>query len=180
MREAKEKLLEDLKEVAQKEADMYSQRLIEEAKLSAEENAKKVIIDTIQRVGVEYSIENCVSVFNLESDELKGKIIGKEGRNIKSLEQVTGVEIIIDDTPGSILLSSFDPVRRQVAYMTIESLLKDGRIHPAKIEEIMGKMERKIKQDIIETGKRTVTDLGIAGLHPELIKMVGRMKFRSS
>ena len=179
-KDATAKLLETLKEKAQKEANIYSQTLMKEVELCVDEKAQKIVIETIQRVGVEHAIENCVSIFNLESDELKGKIIGKEGRNIKALEQVTGVDIIIDDTPSSILISSFDPVRRQIAYMTIETLLKDGRIHPAKIEEVKEKTEKKINQDIIETGKSTVIDLGIVGLHPELIKMVGRMKFRSS
>jgi ribonuclease Y len=178
--EAKEQLVSSLKEEAKSDAMSYVQDIMEEAKLTAEQDARKVILNTIQRVGVEQSIENCVSVFNLESDDVKGRIIGREGRNIRALEAATGVEIIVDDTPEAIILSCFDPVRREVARLSMHKLVTDGRIHPARVEEVVNKTEKQINQEIVEVGKRTVVDLGIHGLHPELIKTVGRMKFRSS
>jgi ribonuclease Y len=158
----------------------YMQATMEEAKLTAQQEATKIVINTIQRVGTEEAVENCVSVFNLESDDVKGRIIGREGRNIRALESATGVEIIVDDTPEAIILSCFDSVRREVARLSLHKLVTDGRIHPARIEEIVRKTEKQIDQEILEIGKRTVIDLGIHGLHPELIKAVGRMKYRSS
>ena len=178
--DAKEELVKSLKEEAKSDAMAYIQETLEEAKLTADQDARKVILNTIQRVGVEQTVENCVSVFNLESDDVKGRIIGREGRNIRAIEAATGVEIIVDDTPEAIILSCFDPVRREVARLSLHNLVTDGRIHPARIEEVVKKTEKKINQEIIEVGKRTVIDLGIHGLHPELIKTVGRMKFRSS
>ncbi len=178
--EAKKELVASLKDEAKSEAMAFVQTSIEEAKLTAEQEARKVILGTIQRVGVEQAIENCVSVFNLESDDVKGRIIGREGRNIRALESATGVEIIVDDTPEAIILSCFDPVRREIARLSMHKLVTDGRIHPARIEEVVRKTEKQITQEIIEVGKRTVIDLGIHGLHPELIKIVGRMKYRSS
>jgi ribonuclease Y len=178
--EAKSQLLESLKETARNDAMAYMQSTLEEAKLSAQQEAKKIVINTIQRVGTEEAVENCVSVFNLESDDVKGRIIGREGRNIRALESATGVEIIVDDTPEAIILSCFDSVRREVARLSLHKLVTDGRIHPARIEEIVRKTENQIDQEILEIGKRTVIDLGIHGLHPELIKAVGRMKYRSS
>jgi len=178
--EAKSQLLESLKETARNDAMAYMQSALEEAKLSAQQEAKKIVINTIQRVGTEEAVENCVSVFNLESDDVKGRIIGREGRNIRALESATGVEIIVDDTPEAIILSCFDSVRREVARLSLHKLVTDGRIHPARIEEIVRKTENQIDQEILEIGKRTVIDLGIHGLHPELIKAVGRMKYRSS
>jgi ribonuclease Y len=153
---------------------------LEEAKLTAQQEAKKIVINTIQRIGTEEAVENCVSVFNLESDDVKGRIIGREGRNIRALEAATGVEIIVDDTPEAIILSCFDSVRREVARLSLHRLVTDGRIHPARIEEVVKKTEKQINEEIAEIGKRTVIDLGIHGLHPELIKAVGRMKYRSS
>ena len=158
----------------------FIQETIEESKLTAQQEARKVILNTIQRVGVEQTVENCVSVFNIESDDVKGRIIGREGRNIRALEAETGVEIIVDDTPEAIILSCFDPVRREIARLALHNLVTDGRIHPARIEEVVKKTEKQIQQEIIEIGKRTVIDLGIHGLHPELIKTIGRMKYRSS
>ena len=178
--EAKKELVASLKDEAKTEAMAFVQTSIEEAKLTAEQEARKVILGTIQRVGVEQAVENCVSVFNLESDDVKGRIIGREGRNIRALEAATGVEIIVDDTPEAIILSCFDPVRREIARLSMHKLVTDGRIHPARIEEVVKKTEKQITQEIIEVGKRTVIDLGIHGLHPELIKTVGRMKYRSS
>ncbi|ARV05437.1 ribonuclease Y [Polaribacter sp. SA4-10] len=178
--EAKKELVTSLKDEAKSEAMAFIQTSIEEAKLSAEQEARKVVLGTIQRVGVEQAVENCVSVFNLESDDVKGRIIGREGRNIRALEAATGVEIIVDDTPEAIILSCFDPVRREIARLAMHKLVTDGRIHPARIEEVVLKTEKQITQEIIEVGKRTVIDLGIHGLHPELIKTVGRMKYRSS
>jgi len=178
--EAKSQLLESLKETARTDAMAYMQTTLEEAKLSAQQEAKKIVINTIQRIGTEEAVENCVSVFNLESDDVKGRIIGREGRNIRALESATGVEIIVDDTPEAIILSCFDSVRREVARLSLHKLVTDGRIHPARIEEIVNKTEKQIDQEILEVGKRTVIDLGIHGLHPELIKSVGRMKYRSS
>ena len=178
--EAKDELVQSLKEEAKSDAMSFIQQSIEEAKFTAEQEAKKVVINTIQRIGTEEAIENCVSVFNLESDDVKGRIIGREGRNIRALESATGVEIIVDDTPDAIILSCFDAVRREVARLSLHKLVTDGRIHPARIEEIVKKTRKQIEGEIIEVGKRTVIDLGIHGLHPELIKMVGRMKYRSS
>jgi ribonuclease Y len=178
--EAKSQLLESLKETARTDAMAFMQSTLEEAKLSAQQEAKKIVINTIQRVGTEEAVENCVSVFNLESDDVKGRIIGREGRNIRALEAATGVEIIVDDTPEAIILSCFDSVRREVARLSLHKLVTDGRIHPARIEEIVNKTEKQIDQEILEIGKRTVIDLGVHGLHPELVKAVGRMKYRSS
>ena len=156
------------------------QNIIDEAKLSAKQEAKKIVITSIQRLGTEEAIDNCVSVFNIESDDIKGRIIGREGRNIKALESATGVEVIVDDTPEAILLSCFDSVRREVARLSLKKLVTDGRIHPARIEDVVKKTSKEIENEIVEIGKRTVIDLGIHGLHPKLIKAVGRMKFRSS
>ena len=178
--EAKESLLKSLKIEADNDALVYAKKKMEEADLSVKENAKKIILNTIQRIGAEETIDNTVSVFNIESDDLKGKIIGREGRNIRALEGATGVEIIVDDTPEAIILSCFDSIRREIARMSLHKLVKDGRIHPARIEEVVRKTKKEIDQEIIEVGKRTVIDLGINGLHPELIKYVGRMKYRSS
>ncbi len=178
--DAKKELINSLEDKAKTEAMSFIQQSIEESKLSAEQEAKKVIINTIQRVGTEEAIENCVSVFNLESDDVKGRIIGREGRNIRALEGATGVEIIVDDTPEAIILSCFDPVRREIARLSLHRLVTDGRIHPARIEEVVTKTIKQIEGEIIEVGKRTVIDLGIHGLNPELIKIVGRMKYRSS
>ncbi|SEB37041.1 ribonucrease Y [Tenacibaculum sp. MAR_2009_124] len=178
--EAKTELVASLKEEAKSDAMAFIQDTVEEAKMTAQQEARKVVLNTIQRVGVEQAVENCVSVFNLESDDVKGRIIGREGRNIRALESATGVEIIVDDTPEAIILSCFDPVRREIARLSMHKLVTDGRIHPARIEEIVRKTEKQINQEIIEVGKRTVIDLGIHGLHPELIKTVGRMKYRSS
>ncbi|WGK94525.1 MULTISPECIES: ribonuclease Y [Flavobacterium] len=178
--EAKEQLIEGLKAEAKTQAMAQIQDTIEEAKLTAQQEAKKIIINTIQRVGTEEAVENCVSVFNIESDDVKGRIIGREGRNIRALEAATGVEIIVDDTPEAIILSCFDPVRREIARLSLHKLVTDGRIHPARIEEVVAKTTKQIDDEIIEVGKRTVIDLGIHGLHPELIKVVGRMKYRSS
>ena len=178
--EAKTELVATLKDEAKSDAMSFIQDTVEEAKMTAQQEARKVVLNTIQRVGVEQAIENCVSVFNLESDDVKGRIIGREGRNIRALEAATGVEIIVDDTPEAIILSCFDPVRREIARLSMHKLVTDGRIHPARIEEIVRKTEKQISQEIIEVGKRTVIDLGIHGLHPELIKTVGRMKYRSS
>ncbi|WP_298759928.1 ribonuclease Y [uncultured Psychroserpens sp.] len=178
--DAKTQLVESLKGEAKTDAMSYIQDTLEEAKLTAQQEAKKVIINTIQRIGTEEAIDNCVSVFNIESDDVKGRIIGREGRNIRAIEAATGVEIIVDDTPEAIILSCFDSVRREVARLSLHKLVTDGRIHPARIEEIVRKTQKQIEQEIAEVGKRTVIDLGIHGLHPELIKMVGRMKYRSS
>ncbi len=178
--DAKGQLLESLKETAKADAMAYMQTTMEEAKLTAQQEAKKIIINTIQRIGTEEAVENCVSVFNLESDDVKGRIIGREGRNIRALEAATGVEIIVDDTPEAIILSCFDSVRREVARLSLHKLVTDGRIHPARIEEVVKKTEKQIDEEIVEVGKRTVIDLGIHALHPELIKAVGRMKYRSS
>ncbi|MFI8379643.1 ribonuclease Y [Leeuwenhoekiella sp. NPDC079379] len=178
--EAKQQLVESLKDQAKSDAMAYIQTAMEEAKLTAEQDAKKVIINTIQRIGTEEAVENCVSVFNLESDDVKGRIIGREGRNIRAIEAATGVEIIVDDTPEAIILSCFDSVRREIARLSLHKLVTDGRIHPARIEEVVQKTTKQIEQEIVDIGKRTVIDLGIHGLHPELIKAVGRMKYRSS
>jgi ribonucrease Y len=178
--EAKDQLIESLKEEAKTEAMSYVNEIIEEAKMSASLEAKKVVIETIQRVATETAIENAVTVFNIESDEIKGRIIGREGRNIRALEAATGVEIIVDDTPEAIILSAFDPVRREIARLSLHQLVTDGRIHPARIEEIVAKTKKQIEEEIIEVGKRTTIDMGIHGLHPELIRLIGKMKYRSS
>ena len=178
--DAKAQLVESLKDTAKADAMALVQDTIEEAKLTAQQEAKKIIINTIQRIGTEEAIDNCVSVFNLESDDVKGRIIGREGRNIRAIEAATGVEIIVDDTPEAIILSCFDSVRREVARLSLHKLVTDGRIHPARIEEVVKKTTKQIEEEIIEVGKRTVIDLGIHGLHPELIRIVGRMKYRSS
>ena len=178
--DAKTQLVKSLKSEAKNDVMSYVQDKMEEAKLTAEQDAKKIIINTIQRIGTEEAIDNCVSVFNIESDDMKGRIIGREGRNIRALEAATGVEIIVDDTPEAIILSCFDSVRREIARLSLHKLVTDGRIHPARIEEVVRKTQKQIDQEIIEVGKRTVIDLGIHGLHPELIKTIGRMKYRSS
>lgn len=178
--DAKNRLVESLKDTAKADAMAIIQDTIEEAKLTAQQEAKKIIINTIQRIGTEEAVDNCVSVFNLESDDVKGRIIGREGRNIRAIEAATGVEIIVDDTPEAIILSCFDSVRREVARLSLHKLVTDGRIHPARIEEVVKKTTKQIEEEIIEVGKRTVIDLGIHGLHPELIRIVGRMKYRSS
>lgn len=178
--EAKEQLVNSLKDNAKADAMVFIQNEIEEAKLTAQKEARKIVINTIQRVGTEEAVENCVSVFNLESDDIKGRIIGREGRNIRALEAATGVEIIVDDTPEAIILSCFDSVRREIARLSLHKLVTDGRIHPARIEEVVKKTAQQIDEEIAEIGKRTVIELGIHGLHPELIRMVGRMKYRSS
>ncbi|WP_374445022.1 ribonuclease Y [Epilithonimonas sp.] len=178
--EAKSELVESLRAEAKTKAQAHVQSIMEEAQLNAKNEARKIVIQTIQRIGTEQAIENSVSVFNIESDEIKGRIIGREGRNIRALEAATGVEIIVDDTPEAILLSCFDPVRREIARLSLHRLVTDGRIHPARIEEVVDKTRKQIEEEIIEVGKRTIIDLGIHGLHPELVKIVGRMKFRSS
>lgn len=178
--EAREQLIATLKDEAQTKASSYIKDIMEQAKLTATKEAKKIVVETIQRTATEHAIENCVSVFNIESDDIKGKIIGREGRNIRALEAATGVEIIVDDTPEAIIISGFDPVRREIARLSLHRLVQDGRIHPARIEEIVAKTSKNIEDEIIEIGERTVIDLGIHGLHPELVKMVGRMRFRSS
>ncbi len=178
--EAKEQLVETLKEEAKADAMVYIKETMEEAKFTAQREAKKVVIETIQRTAAEHAIENTVSVFPLENDDIKGRIIGREGRNIRTLEALTGVEIIIDDSPEAIILSGFDPVRREIARLSLHKLVTDGRIHPARIEEVVAKTKKQIEQEIIEIGKRTCIDLGIHNLHHELVRMVGRMKYRSS
>jgi ribonuclease Y len=178
--EAREQMVEALKNEAQIQASSYIKDTVANAKLTAAKDAKKVVLETIQRTAAEHAIENCVSIFNIESDDVKGKIIGREGRNIRALEAATGVEIIVDDTPEAIIISGFDPVRREIARLALHRLVADGRIHPARIEEVVAKTKKSIEEEIVEIGERTVIDLGIHGLHPELIKMVGRMRFRSS
>jgi len=178
--EAKKHLMEALTDEAKTQASSFIKDIIDEAKLTANKEAKKVVIETIQRTASEQAIENCVSIFNIESDDIKGKIIGREGRNIRTLEAATGIEIIVDDTPEAIIISGFDPVRREIARLSLHRLVTDGRIHPARIEEVVNKTKKNIEEEIVEIGERTVIDLGIHGLHPELIKMVGRMRFRSS
>ncbi len=178
--QARDQLVESLKEEAQSKASSYIKDIMEQAKLTATKEAKKIVVETIQRTATEHAVENCVSIFNIESDDIKGKVIGREGRNIRALEAATGVEIIVDDTPEAIIISGFDPVRREIARLSLHRLVQDGRIHPARIEEIVAKTSKNIDDEIIEIGERTVIDLGIHGLAPELIKMVGRMRFRSS
>jgi ribonuclease Y len=178
--QAKAQLMEQLKEEARNSAAGQIQNIIDEAKVKANQEAKKIVIQTIQRTAVEHAVENSVSVFNIENDEMKGRIIGREGRNIRALEAATGVEIIVDDTPEAIVLSCFDPVRREIARLSLHQLVTDGRIHPQRIEEIVAKVRKNIEEEIVEVGKRTCIELGIHGLHSELIRMVGRMKYRSS
>ena len=178
--DAKSQLIKALKDEAKTDAMAFIKNIQDEAKLNASKDAKKIVIQTIQRVATEHAIENAVSVFNIDSDDIKGRIIGREGRNIRALESATGVEIIVDDTPEAIILSCFDPIRREIARLSLHQLVTDGRIHPARIEEVVSKTKKSLNDEIIETGKRTCIDLGIHGLHPELLKMVGRMKFRSS
>ena len=180
VKEAKAQLIELIKDDAKAEALVYVKEITEDAKMSANQTAKKIVLETIQRTAAETAIENTVSVFNIENDEIKGRIIGREGRNIRALDALTGVEIIIDDSPDAILISGFDPIRREIARLSLQKLVTDGRIHPARIEEVVHKVEKQVEQEIIETGKRTAIDLGIHNLNPELIKMVGRMKYRSS
>lgn len=178
--EVKEKLIEALKDEAQTNAQSYINDIMEEAKMTANKEAKKIVVQSIQRVATETAIENAITVFHIESDEIKGRIIGREGRNIRALEAATGIEIVVDDTPEAIVLSGFDPVRREIARLALHQLVADGRIHPARIEEVVAKVKKQIEEEIIETGKRTAIDLGIHGLHPELIRLVGKMKYRSS
>lgn len=178
--EARKQLVEALKQEAETNAASAIKDIIEDAKMTATKEAKKIVIQTIQRTAAEHAIENCVSIFNIESDDVKGKIIGREGRNIRTLEAATGVEIIVDDTPEAIIISGFDPVRREVARLALQKLVADGRIHPARIEEVVSKTVKNVEEEIVEIGERTIIDLGIHGLHPELIKLVGRMRFRSS
>jgi ribonuclease Y len=179
-KDAKTQLIELIKDDAKAEAMVYVKEITEDAKMTAQQEAKKVVLETIQRTAAETAIENTVSVFNIENDEIKGRIIGREGRNIRTLESLTGVEIIIDDSPDAILLSGFDPIRREIARLSLQKLVTDGRIHPARIEEVVHKVEKQVEQEIIETGKRTVIDLGIHNMSADLIKMIGRMKYRSS
>ena len=178
--EAREKLVESLKDEAKTAAASYINDIMDEAKMTANKEAKRIIVQSIQRVATETAIENAVTVFHIDSDEIKGRIIGREGRNIRALEAATGIEIIVDDTPEAIVLSGFDPVRREIARLALHQLVADGRIHPARIEEVVAKVRKQVEDEIIETGKRTTIDLGIHGLHPELIRMVGKMKYRSS
>ena len=178
--EAKERLIDSLKEEAKTQAQSYINDIMDDAKLTANREAKRIVIQSIQRVATETAIENSVTVFHIESDEIKGRIIGREGRNIRALEAATGVEIVVDDTPEAIVLSAFDPVRREIARLALHQLVTDGRIHPARIEEVVAKVRKQVEDEIIETGKRTTIDLGIHGLHPELIRIIGKMKYRSS
>lgn len=178
--EVKEKLVEVLKDEAKSDAHSFVNEIIEEAKMTANKEAKKIVIQSIQRLATETAIENAITVFHIESDEIKGRIIGREGRNIRALEAATGIEIIVDDTPEAIILSGFDPVRREIARLALHQLVADGRIHPARIEEVVAKVKKQIEEEIIETGKRTAIDLGVHGLHPEMIRLVGKMKYRSS
>ena len=178
--EAKERLVDSLKEEAKTQAASYINDIMDDAKLTANKEAKRIVIQSIQRVATETAIENSVTVFHIESDEIKGRIIGREGRNIRALEAATGVEIVVDDTPEAIVLSAFDPVRREIARLALHQLVTDGRIHPARIEEVVAKVRKQVEDEIIETGKRTTIDLGIHGLHPELIRIIGKMKYRSS
>lgn len=178
--EAKEKLVESLKDEAKTAAASYINDIMDEAKMTANKEAKRIVVQSIQRVATETAIENSVTIFHIDSDEIKGRIIGREGRNIRALEAATGIEIIVDDTPEAIVLSGFDPVRREIARLALHQLVADGRIHPARIEEVVAKVRKQIEEEIIETGKRTTIDLGIHGLHPDLVRLVGKMKYRSS
>ena len=177
---AKESLVESLKDEAKSQAQQYINEIVDEAKMTANKEAKKIVIQSIQRVATETAVENSVTVFHIDSDEVKGRVIGREGRNIRALEAATGVEIVVDDTPEAIVISAFDPVRREIARLALHQLIADGRIHPARIEEVVAKVKKQVEEEIIETGKRTTIDLGIHGLHPELIRIVGKMKYRSS
>ena len=178
--EAKEQLIETMRAEAQDEATAYVNEIVEEAKMTANKEAKRIVVQSIQRVATETAIENSVSVFHIDNDEIKGRIIGREGRNIRALEAATGIEIIVDDTPAAIVLSGFDPVRREIARLALHQLVQDGRIHPARIEEVVAKVRKQVEEEIIETGKRTVIDLGVHGIHPELVRLIGKMKYRSS
>ncbi|MBP1667896.1 MAG: ribonuclease [Bacteroidetes bacterium] len=178
--EAKNQLVESLREEAKSQAISFVNEIMDEAKMTANREAKKIVVETIQRVASETAIENSVTVFNIESDEIKGRIIGREGRNIRALEAATGVEIVVDDTPEAIILSAFDPVRREIARLALHQLVTDGRIHPARIEEVVDKVKKQVEEEIVELGKRTTIDLGIHGMHPELVRLVGKMKYRSS
>jgi len=178
--DAKARLIESMKDEAKTAAASYINEIMDEAKLNADQQAKKIVIQTIQRVATETAVENSVSVFHIENDEVKGRIIGREGRNIRALEAAAGVEIVVDDTPEAIVISGFDPVRREVCRLALHQLVSDGRIHPARIEEVVAKVKKQLENEIIETGKRTAIDLGIHGLHPELIRIIGKMKYRSS
>ena len=178
--EARERLIESMTDEAKSNAQAYINEIVDEAKLTANKEAKRIIIQTIQRVATETAVENSVTVFHIDNDEVKGRIIGREGRNIRALEAATGVEIVVDDTPEAIVISAFDPVRREVCRLALHQLVADGRIHPARIEEVVAKVKKQIEEEIIETGKRTTIDLGIHGLHPELVRIVGKMKYRSS
>ena len=178
--EARNRLVESLKDEARTNAAAYINEIMDEAKLNANQQAKKIVIQTIQRVATETAVENSVSVFHIENDEVKGRIIGREGRNIRALEAACGVEIVVDDTPEAIVISGFDPIRREVCRLALHQLVADGRIHPARIEEVVAKVKKQLDNEIIETGKRTTIDLGIHGLHPELVRIVGKMKYRSS
>ena len=178
--EAKSRLVESLKDEARMDAASYVNEIMDEAKLNANQQAKKIVIQTIQRVATETAIENSVSVFHIDNDEVKGRIIGREGRNIRALEAATGVEIVVDDTPEAIVISAFDPIRREVCRLALHQLVADGRIHPARIEEVVAKVKKQLENEVVETGKRTAIDLGIHGLHPELIRIIGQMKYRSS
>ena len=178
--EAKERLVEGLKAEAQTHAQSYINEIMDEAKLTANKEAKRIVIQTIQRVATETAIENSVTVFHIDNDDVKGRIIGREGRNIRALEAATGVEIVVDDTPEAIVISAFDPVRREICRLALHHLISDGRIHPARIEEVVAKVSKQVEEEVLETGKRTAIDLGIHGLHPELIRIVGKMKYRSS
>lgn len=178
--EAKSRLVESLKDQAKLDAAAYVNEIMDEAKLNANQQAKKIVIQTIQRVATETAIENSISVFHIDNDEVKGRIIGREGRNIRALEAATGVEIVVDDTPEAIVISAFDPIRREVCRLALHQLVADGRIHPARIEEVVAKVKKQLENEIIETGKRTVIDLGIHGMHPELVRIIGKMKYRSS
>nr|WP_281678204.1 ribonuclease Y [Porphyromonas endodontalis] len=178
--EAKEQLIETMRAEAQDEATAYVNEIVEEAKMTANKEAKRIVVQSIQRVATETAIENSVSVFHIDNDEIKGRIIGREGRNIRALEAATGIEIIVDDTPEAIVLSGFDPVRREIARLALHQLVQDGRIHPARIEEVVAKVRKQVEEEIIETGKRTVIDLGVHGIHPELVRLIGKMKYRSS
>ncbi|MCM1405105.1 MAG: ribonuclease Y [[Clostridium] fimetarium] len=178
--EARERLVESMKDEAKTAAAAYINEIMDEARMTANKEAKKIVVQSIQRVATEAAIENSVTVFHIDSDEIKGRIIGREGRNIRALEAATGIEIIVDDTPEAIVLSGFDPVRREIARLALHQLVADGRIHPARIEEVVNKVRKQIEEEIVETGKRTAIDLGIHGLHPDLIRMIGKMKYRSS
>jgi len=178
--DAKSQIVESLKDEAKTDAMSYINEIVDEAKMTANKEAKRIVIQTIQRVAAESAIENSVTVFHIESDEIKGRIIGREGRNIRALEAATGIEIIVDDTPEAIILSGFDPVRREIARLSLHQLVTDGRIHPARIEEVVNKTRKQIEEEIVEVGKRTAIDMGIHGLHPELVRLVGKMKYRSS